>query len=119
MPRQNSKSRPQEEESERLSDDSQGPRNEPRTDAEPGLGLLDMATLLSALQINGSCRKEIKHPQFTGEGDVEIFLAQFHEVAEANEWTERERLSHLRLGLTDKATECGREEMIHEVEEAL
>ena len=32
---------------------------------------------------------------------------------------EREKLLYIRLGLKDKATECGREETILEVEEAL
>jgi hypothetical protein len=50
----------------------------------------------------------IKAPQFDGKGDVEYFLEQFATVSEANGWSERVQLLHLRESLKGNARDCGK-----------
>ena len=47
-------------------------------------------------------------PSVNGEGDVELFVKQFSDVAVANDWTQPGTLLHLRTALRDGATDCGR-----------
>ena len=49
-----------------------------------------------------------KPPRFDGEGDVELFLEQFHDVATANEWSREQSTLHMRSQLDGPARACGR-----------
>jgi hypothetical protein len=51
---------------------------------------------------------QFKTPEFEGTTDVEFFIVQFLEVAEANVWPVAARLLHLREALKQGAKECGR-----------
>ena len=48
-----------------------------------------------------------KPPKFTGIGNVEVFIQQFNDVAEANQWIPAAALLHLRGALEDEARDCG------------
>ena len=60
-------------------------------------------------------REQFKAPQFNGEGDVELFIRHFTQVAEANEWTPVAALLHLRESLKDAAQECARHDTIEAI----
>jgi hypothetical protein len=51
---------------------------------------------------------QFKAPKFDGTSDVEYFIIQFLEVAEANDWQLAASLLHLREALKDGAKDCGR-----------
>ena len=76
-----------------------------------------LAALAQALQIVG--RANFKPPTFSGEEDVELFLKQFHDIAEANRWTPLERTLHLRSQLTHDAQSCGQGDSFDEIAEDL
>ena len=44
-------------------------------------------------------RERFKPPQFDGEGDIDLFIQHFQEVAEANGWNGMATLLHLREAL--------------------
>ena len=48
----------------------------------------------------------LKVPEFDGTGDVELFLQQFHDVADASRWEPMVRLLKLKEALTGKARDC-------------
>lgn len=60
-----------------------------------------------------------KPPEFDGKGDVEYFIRQFVEVAEANEWNEMARVLHIRSVLREGAKECGKAEDLGGILKAL
>jgi hypothetical protein len=64
-------------------------------------------------------RSKFKAPKYDGETDVELFISQFLDVAEANDWRDRETKLHLRHSLEGKASECGQgtsvEEILHDL----
>ena len=64
-------------------------------------------------------RVKLTPPTFDGSGDVELFIRQFSDVAEANEWTADISLRQLRNSLKDKAVDCGRAVDYRAVLEAL
>ena len=83
----------------------------PLTDrvAETRPELLSIETLTQALQLAGLGQKrEFKPPSYGGEGDVELFISQFEDVADANRWEVVQRTLHLRAQLHGTAQECGR-----------
>ena len=92
-------------------------RSDTPPDAPPNL--LDMNELVRALREDRPTRREIKPPQFSGQGDVELFLSQFRDVAVANQWTDQEYALHLRLSLIDRAADCSRAEDRTEIEQSL
>lgn len=59
--------------------------------------------------------RNYKVPPYNGEGDVDLFIAQFDDVSTANRWTEAEQRLNLRLTLTGKAMECGRGDSIEHI----
>ena len=67
-----------------------------------------LAAITQALQLAG--RPSFKPPSFSGEEDVDLFIQQFGDVAEANHWTPLERTLHLRSQLSGDAQSCGRGE---------
>lgn len=93
--------------------------------ARPGLGGLDPLDRLTAVleqvlnQQQGAqgvrMRPAFKAPSFDGEGDVELFINQFVEVAEANEWDHQSAVLHLRESLKEDARECGRARTLEEM----
>ena len=81
-------------------------------------GQIDQLALLTqALQLSG--RQSFKPPSFNGEGDVEIFLRQFEDVANAYRWTGLERTLHIRGQLQGDAQSCGQGEDYDEITEEL
>ena len=52
--------------------------------------------------------ERFKPPQYSGEGDIELFIQHFTEVAAANGWNEMATLLHLREALQDGAREYSR-----------
>ena len=54
-------------------------------------------------------KTEFKPPVYEGQTDIELFITQFQDVAEANDWSAIEALLHLRNCLRGDAVECGRE----------
>jgi hypothetical protein len=52
--------------------------------------------------------ERFKTPAYDGKGDVELFIIQFEEVAEANRWGDAAALLHLREALKEGARDCGR-----------
>ena len=57
-------------------------------------------------------RDPFKAPQFDGTGDVNYFIRQFEEVANANGWGAGAGIIHLRAALRDSARDCGQAETI-------
>ena len=53
-------------------------------------------------------QKEFKLPRFDGKSDVELFLQQFEEISEANEWNPAASRLHLKEALVDGARDCSR-----------
>ena len=75
---------------------------------------LDQLTALTqALQLAG--RPSFKPPSFSGEEDIELFLKQFGDVADANRWTPLERTLHIRSQLQGDAQSCGQGESYQEI----
>ena len=64
-------------------------------------------------------REEFKTPQYTGEGDVEYFIRQFDDVADANQWDAAATFMHLREALREGARDCGQSGTIHGIHAAL
>ena len=58
-------------------------------------------------------------PIYEGKGDVELFVRQFNDVAQANEWPRAAALLHLRRALREGATDCGRSETVEGIFNAL
>ena len=52
-------------------------------------------------------REDFKTPQFNGEGNIEYFIDQFEDVANANQWNQESTFMHLRETLKDGARDCG------------
>ena len=52
-------------------------------------------------------QETFKPPEFSSVGSVEIFIRQFLDGAEANQWEERTTVLHLRRALRDEARDCG------------
>ena len=78
---------------------------------------IDMGELVEALRgVVGQGRgSQFKPPQFQGEGDVELFITQFTDVARANQWEEPDNTLHLRSVLSGKALDCGRGRNMEEI----
>ena len=116
MPRRN-RSSPATSEAEDL---HSTPRSE---QAEEPARLVEAETLVEALRALGLGsvqRKELfKAPAYSGEGDVELFIKQFNDVAVANDWSEGQQTLHLRTQLQGSAQNCGRGESKAEIVEDL
>ena len=82
---------------------------EERTSPATDLGML--AQLLGGLR----ARETFKPPRFDGVGDVELFLEQFGDVAEANMWTPAQSTLHMRSQLDGPARGCGRGKDMEEI----
>ena len=55
-----------------------------------------MLALTQALKLTSSgSRTEMRPPSFNGEGDLTLFLKQFHNVTDANNWTLVQKTRHL------------------------
>ena len=79
--------------------------------------LEQLTALTQALQLAG--RPSFKPPSFSGEEDIELFLKQFADVADANRWSPLERTLHLRSQLSGDAQSCGDGESYQEIVEDL
>jgi hypothetical protein len=53
-------------------------------------------------------RDRFKPSKYSGDTDIELFIEQFLDIAEANHWSGRETTLHLRSALEGPAAECGR-----------
>ena len=56
----------------------------------------------------GHGRDPLKTPSYDGKGDVNYFVQQFTEVADANGWNPAAALIHSREALKDTARDCGK-----------
>ena len=56
-----------------------------------------LADVLERMRQGPAPRDAFKAPKYNGQGDMEYFLDQFHEVAEANNWNAASSLIHLRV----------------------
>ena len=88
--------------------------NNPDTQMEQ---MEQMTALMQALQLAG--RPSFKPPSFSGEEDVELFVRQFGDVADANRWSDLEKTLHLRGQLSGDAYSCGQGESWQEIVEDL
>ena len=50
--------------------------------------------------------KPFKTPQYSGKGDIDLFISQFKEVTAANRWSDPEAKLHLKLNLSGPAASC-------------
>ena len=80
---------------------------------EPAGQMEQLTALTQALQLAG--RPSFKPPSFSGVEDVELFLKQFEDVADANRWTPLERTLHIRAQLSGDAHSCGQAEDYEEI----
>lgn len=67
-----------------------------------------LAEAIAALRLQPVAR-EFRPPTFKGEGDVELFISQFQDICEANDWDQQTTLIQLRSSLEGPARECGRD----------
>ena len=81
----------------------------------PRSTLVDMSDLVEALRSTQGRKDSFKPPHYNGEGDVELFISQFLDVARANEWPNYESTLHLRSVLSGKALECGQGTTMDEI----
>lgn len=78
-------------------------------DTNSRTGLVNVDMLTQALQSAGlGSKREFKPPTYNGEGDIELFIGQFEDVANANRWEPVQCTLHLRTQLQGIAQECGR-----------
>ena len=82
------------------------------------LGRLAAAIELLAIRDTRPCIM-VTPPTFDGTGDVELFIRQFSDVAEASKWAADISLLQLRNSFRDKAVDCGRAVDVALVLEAL
>lgn len=85
--------------------------SEPATPNEQALPTTTMDELIRNLR--GPSNRKIKAPTYDGNTDVEMFITDFTDVADMNQWDQRETQLHLRLSLTNKAKECARTEGVY------
>ena len=97
------------------------PVERPATPAAPAaIPMEALLALTQALKLTGAGpRTEIRPPSFNGEGDLSLFLKQFDDVADANQWTLVQRTLHLRSQLTGDAQGCGHGDSYIEIVEDL
>jgi len=57
-------------------------------------------------------KNSFRAPTYDGLGDVELFIQQFMDVVEANQWAPAAALLHLREALKEGARDCGRSQTI-------
>ena len=77
---------------------------------------VDMQELLTAMTGLGQRNsRKYKAPKFGGEGDLDLFLLQFNDVADANDWNDMDRLLNLRASLEGSAATCGRKGTVEEI----
>lgn len=74
------------------------------------------AALVTAVRPN---KNKHKTPVYRGEGDVEMYINHFDEVAVANQWTPIDTLINLRSSLEGPARDCGGANTIQGVYDAL
>jgi len=78
-----------------------------------------MLLLTQALNNLGPRQERIKLPKYKGDTDVELFLQQFHDICEENDWGAGTSLLQLRGALEGPAVECGRGDTVAEIERHL
>ena len=90
-------------------------REQRREEAQGQFSFSEMAQVLAGMRP----RDTFRAPTYNGEGDIELFLAQFDDVAVANHWGGQATLLHLRAHLEGSARACGVGRTRDRVEEAL
>ena len=91
-----------------------------RPAAPAAIPLEALLALTQALKLTHTgARTEVRPPSFNGEGDLTLFLKQFDDVADANQWTLVQRTLHLRSQLSGDAQACGHGDNYQEIIEDL
>lgn len=91
------------------------PRRRGGTPAPEQNNVGQLTELLTTVLGRTTQRDRFSAPKYDGTGDVELFITQFDDVAEANRWSERDCLLHLRLSLEKDAKACSRGETVDDV----
>ena len=87
----------------------------PATPVKPAtLAAIPIESLLALTQA-----LKLRPPSFDGVGDFILFLKQFEDVAEANNWTLVQRTPHLRSQLTGDTQGCSHRDSYEEIVEDL
>ena len=90
------------------------------TGSDPNMDLMGkMTELMERMWSASTERKDFEPPQYTGKGDVELFIRHFMDVAGTNKWSRQATLLHLRAALKEEATDCGRAEYVDGIVGAL
>ena len=78
-------------------------------DNDANIDLMTRLTVILERLVELQAPREVfKAPKYNGSGDIEYYIDQFLEVANANGWTDEAALIHLRGCLKGKARDCGR-----------
>lgn len=89
------------------------PVNQPAAAAAAGNGMDAMAQVMAAAfrqalqNVQPHRDDRVPVPSFNGEGDVELFIQQFNEIANVSGWTPAVAVLKLRHALQGKAQPCG------------
>ena len=86
---------------------------------EPGIDKFTAVMERFLERISGDHQEEFKVPKYDGKSDVEQFIRQFMDVAEASHWREQSCLIHLREGLQGDAQDCAKYDTIPKIFNAL
>ena len=78
-----------------------------------------MERFLEKIPAAGDRRESFKVPKYDGKSDVEQFIRQFMDVAEASHWSEQACLIHLREALQGGALDCAKYDTIPKIIDAL
>jgi len=117
----------------RHGDDEEVVLNLPRQNADAGDDLLRrLGRLIREEEDNGGRRRrwnddehmdrrprEFKLPSYDGKTDVELFIQEFEEIRDANDWNRGASRLHLKGALVDSARDCGRPPTLEGVLDAL
>lgn len=92
------------------------PARRRQLDPSSETGVERLVDLLGAAFQRAPSRDKLPVPRFDGTSDVELFLKQFNDVRQANEWDPVTSLLQLRGALEKDATECARGDDIDTVQ---
>ena len=74
---------------------------------------------MSTTSIEEARSFKLRPPEYDGSYDVEVFIAQFQDIAALSQWPETIQAIKLREGLRGSAIECGRSRSLSDILESL